>query len=125
MAFGNYDKVNGSTAQSTVSLNCSSPNIPGTIALDGGGFGGSTITNNPSRALNNGGTGPTLSLIPYQIYKDAAGTAIWASGPTTTQPFTSDQQSTASFTAHSKIAANVQGTAVGNYTDTVIVTVTY
>lgn len=102
-------------ASATLTLRCNAA-VPATISMDNGAGGGTGPTD---RRMSSG-----VNRIRYGVYRDAAGTQPWgATAGSDTQPVT---------TVAGNITVPVYGVVPvqpaptpGNYTDTIIVTVTY
>lgn len=67
---------------------------------------------------------PTPDLLAYTIYSDAGRTALWASSSVLPFDFTAGDNLPVTANIYGKIAA-LQNVAVGAYSETVTVTVTY
>jgi spore coat protein U-like protein len=125
VAFGNYNTFGGTVLDTagTVTVTCSAPVsalVLYTIRLDGGT--GGVIA---SRRMANG-----TSYLPYQLYTDAARTAIWGDGTGGTSTVTDGYLLAVatpvikSFTVYGRIAAN-QNVRYGSYLDTVTILLTF
>ena len=111
--FGNYD-VFGTLATDitgTVSINCNKSSLY-TISLNGGS---GTFA---SRTMTNG-----ANTLTYNLYLDVTRLTIWGDGSPGTG-IVSATAKTASHTVYGRIPA-LQNAPVGNYTDTIIVTMTF
>jgi spore coat protein U-like protein len=118
LAFGNFDGSADLANTSTISVTCTNGH-PYAVALDGGDAPGSTIAN---RTLSNG----THSLA-YNLYSDAAHTALWGDTIATDVNGVGTGLTTAvDHTVHGQLlAAPNQNVSTGLYTSTIAVTVTY
>jgi len=115
MAFGNYDPTTGTNGTSTITVNCVASDSV-TIDLDSGLHGtlsGAATTRN----MQVGGTN-----LNYQLYSNAARTAVWATGTPNNVTGTANLQLIS--TVYGQIPAS-QTANPGAYTDTVTVTLTY
>jgi spore coat protein U-like protein len=123
LAFGVYNPLSATPTDSSgaVTLSCSAASGSGgyTIALTPGG-GGSY----PGRRMSGG-----ASILPYQLYSDAAHSHIWGDGTggssavagTDNIPLTGG---TSVHQVYGRIAAR-QVVSPGTYSDIIVVTVTY
>lgn len=112
LGFGTVSSLAGHAATSNLSVTCS-PGHPYSIALDGGGSG-----DVGARRMSMG-----ASTIDYQLYRDAGRTQPWGNsvGTVATGTGTGGAQSVS---VYGYVPA--QGpAAVGTYTDTITVSVTY
>lgn len=113
LAFGTYTATASGPTESNadISYNCT-PGMNITLSLDGGG--GGDVQN---RAM----AGPAGASLPYQLYKDDSGAAVWGVGATDglTVPDTPGGQQ--SVTVYGQIPAGQQA-AAGAYADTVLIT---
>ncbi len=125
LAFGTYwattnggsggAAVNGST---TISYTC--PNgVTASMALSGGGNEIGTTGTAPVRQMSDG----AAHLLAYTLYSDAGLTSPWGYAGGAIINVTADGTPHSS-TVYGKLAGG-QGVPVGNYSDTVTVTVTY
>ncbi|OOG53717.1 spore coat U domain-containing protein [Rhodanobacter sp. C03] len=127
----NFGNISGSTvvaaggvpATGAVTVNCTSTTAY-TVYL---GDGNQRLTGGGNRQMANG-----TALLPYQLYKDSGYTKIWdATGGTSATGGSGGQNGTGSGVNQSlTVYARIPGGAavpatIGNYTDTVVVTVTY
>jgi spore coat protein U-like protein len=119
MTFGSYNSSNEATAVSTILVTCTNGLAP-EVHLDQGQnpLSGSTLEA-PQRSMVSDAL--PAGTLAYGIYQDQNNT-VWGSGGTS-QSFTSNG-SPKGLTAFGKIPAG-QTAPVGNYSDTVAVTVTY
>jgi spore coat protein U-like protein len=95
----------------TITVRCS-PAVPYVLSLS---TGGGSYT---SRVLENGGF--TLN---YNLYTDAARVTVWGDGSAGTATLNGDAEE-ATYTVYGRVPAR-QNVHVGEYTDTLIATVTY
>lgn len=123
LAFGDYDQTSPSPkdANATVTVNCTSVvSVLSTadIAISARGSGSAA-----NRRLNSG-----VRLLFYNIYSNPARTVIWGDGTGGTQivqvPLNGLLNFSSSATAYGRIPA-LQNVALGTYTDTLTITVTY
>jgi spore coat protein U-like protein len=127
-AFGNYAPAPGAatavSTTATVTVVCN----PGVVTLTESYTIALSIGGGSSFALRSmGGATPRLR---YQLYRDSADTQIWGDGTAGTYTVADSYQLgivfpvTRTYTAYGVIAANTLA-AVGMYTDTIILTLTY
>ena len=114
LAFGNYT-LGQLDATSTVITTCTN-GTSYTIGLDAGTFSGATTI---TRQM----TGPSSSSLKYNLYSDSGRTTTWGnvSGSWVTGTGTGTAQT---LTIYGRIPAN-QPSPIGNYSDTITVTVTF
>ena len=127
-AFGIYAPAPGAgtavSTTATVTVVCN----PGLITLNESYTIALSIGGGSSFALRSMG-GPTPRL-RYQLYRDSADTQVWGDGSAGTYTVTDGYTLglifpvTKTYTAYGVIAANTLA-AVGTYTDTIILTLTY
>lgn len=118
LAFGNYDPTSASPtdASSTITVTCT-PGTSFTVGLNAGTTSGTTVT---SRKMASGG-----NRLDYALYSDVARTTNWGNTPETDTPAAvTASTSPSALTVYGRVAAQ-QAVAVGNYTDTVTITVNY
>lgn len=118
LAFGNYDPTAAAPtdANSSITVTCT-PGTSFTVGLNAGTTSGATVN---SRKMASGS-----NLLGYALYSDAARTTNWGNTPGTDTPAATTAASTASvLTVYGRIPAQ-QSAAVGSYTDTVTITVSY
>jgi spore coat protein U-like protein len=113
VSFSVYDVFNTQSEDitGTVTVRCS-PAVPYTLSLSTG------TGDYASRILTNGAL--TLS---YNLYIDAARTTVWGDGSGGTATVNGDAEE-ATYTIYGRIPAR-QNVQMGEYTDTIIATVTY
>jgi spore coat protein U-like protein len=120
IAFGNYDIFSPSPLDSLgqVIFRCGGNDHDVSISLDNGG----APTFNPRRMLNG------TSTLNYNVYLDAARTVIWGDGSSGTQNFfVHNPQSNnrdISVPIYGRVPAG-QGASVGNYSNTLTVTINF
>lgn len=123
LAFGTYDQTSPSdrTANATVTVQCSSiASVLGSadIAISAGNSG-----NAANRRMNSG-----ASTLSYNVFTSTAYTTVWGNGSGGTAivqvPLNGIISFGATATAYGRIPAS-QNVAVGSYSDTLIVTITY
>ena len=128
IAFGAYDPadVNATTprdASGTVSVRCTRGTSTAVASLTQGAnaAAGSTCAS-PLRQMNGGGT----LRLRYDIYQDAGRATVWGCDATTVQaiPTFTSSLTPATLTTYGRIPAG-QDAAIGSYTDTVQVSVTF
>jgi spore coat protein U-like protein len=119
MTFGSYNSSNEATAVSTILVTCTNGLAP-EVHLDQGQnpLSGSTLEA-PQRSMVSDAL--PAGTLAYGIYQDQNNN-VWGSG-LTSQSFLANGTATG-LTAYGKIPAG-QTAPVGNYSDTVAVTVTY
>jgi len=120
VVFGTYD-IFSTTPLDTlgqVVFRCSSNDHNVSISLDKGG----ASTFNPRRMLNGN------SALDYNLYRDAARTIIWGDGTGGTQNFfianPQPNNQDISVPVYGRIPAG-QGASVGNYSNTITVTINF
>jgi spore coat protein U-like protein len=115
VAFGTYDPTADSDQNGSITIQCTKGTVA-TISLDeGGGAAG--------RQMAHQSLADTLT---YELYSNAPGGAVWGSGnggPTVSYTATTSAPST--LTVFGRIPLGQNNAAVGNYSDTVGVTVTF
>jgi len=117
LAFGNYDPVSSTPldASTTISVTCT--NGSGyEVAMDAGQGSGATVG---ARKMASG-----ANLLTYSIYRDSNRNNVWGAtsgGNTVTGTGTGAAQC---INVYGRIPVN-QTAPIGNYTDTVVVTVSY
>jgi len=98
-----------------INVNCVSA-TPFNVSADGG-----STANVAARKLSNG-----PSLIAYQLYTNAARTTVFGDGTSGSQTVAGTGTGIAqSTTVYGRIAGSRAGATPGNYSDTVIITVSY
>lgn len=118
LAFGNYDPTgsNPADATSAITVTCT-PGTGFTVGLNAGTTAGATVT---SRQMASGS-----NRLGYGLYQDVARTVNWGNTPGTDTPAAATAGLTPSvLTVYGRVPAQ-QAVAVGSYTDTVTVTVSY
>lgn len=118
LAFGAYNPVLNTNLDvtGTVSVSCTNA-TPYNVGLDAGAGTGATVTN---RKLTSG-----ANTLTYQIYRDSARTLNWGNTAGTDTIAGTGNGSAQSITAYGRIVSGQTTAAVGSYTDTVTVTITY
>lgn len=126
VAFGIYDPLAGTPLDSTgtVQVTCTSerpPRVTYEIQLNTGQSGSFA-----PRAMTNG-----MSQLTYNLYIDAARSAVWGNGTSGTAVITADYNltppgstQTDSYTVYGRVPAS-QSVTVGSYLDTITVTVVF
>jgi spore coat protein U-like protein len=124
VAFGAYDPVSANAATAldgtgAVSVTCTN-GATTTVTLGQGAnpAGGSTAAA-PARRLNDGGTG----FLTYSLYSDTNRTAVWGDTAGTGVAHTGTGTLTA-LTVYGAVGAG-QNVPAGNYSDTVVATITF
>jgi spore coat protein U-like protein len=115
LAFGTYTRTQV-RATSTISVNCTNL-APYNVGLSAGLATGATVTN---RSM----TGPASALLKYQLFSNSGYTTNWGNTVGTDTVAGTGNGSTQPLTVFGQIPAG-EFTAQGNYTDTIVVTVTY
>ncbi|MGJ0516041.1 MAG: Csu type fimbrial protein [Methylomicrobium sp.] len=119
LSFGSFSPLTDNTADSTGTINVSCDALESyTIALSPGGSG----TYSP-RLMANGG-----NYLQYNLYRDAGHSQIWGNG--TGGSYTVSDSilllGSKNYTVYGRIPLSTQrGAMVGNYSDSISVTVTY
>jgi spore coat protein U-like protein len=120
VAFADYDGTADVDATGSINVRCSK-NGGYTVSLNGGS-GGGTIG---QRLL----AGPGTEKLQYNLYTTAARNVIWGDGTTgSTQGGTgTGLGNTVAYTVYGRIPVNAtnDSAGVGNYSDTVLATITY
>jgi spore coat protein U-like protein len=128
IAFGAYDPADTNAtaprdASGNVSVRCTRGTSTAVAALNQGANAatGSTCAS-PLRQMNGGGS----ERLRYDIYKEAGRTSPWGCDATNTQaiPTFASSVTPVTLTTYGRIAAG-QDAAIGSYTDTVQVSVTF
>lgn len=116
LAFGGYDVfttlANDSLAQ--VSYSCSAPAVSPTISISKG----NAPTFSPRR-LTNG-----IDALSYNLFLDAARTIVWGDGTGGTSTFAASMGTNLVANIHGRIFAR-QNLPVGQYTDSLVVTIIF
>jgi len=120
VAFGNYDIFNATPLDTLgqIIFRCGNNDHNVSISLDKGG----ASTFNPRRMLNGTNT------LNYNLYLDAARTIIWGDGTSGTQNFfvrnPQPNNQDISVPIYGRVPAG-QGSSVGNYSNTLTVTINF
>lgn len=117
VSFGNYDvfAVNHTDSAGTLTINCSVETPPYTLKLAPGSSG-----NFSQRKMFKGG-----DYLAYNIYSDAARTLVWGDGTNSSVTISGQTGTTPEeHTLYGRISAG-QNVSVGNYSDTIIVTIVF
>ncbi len=101
---------------STITLACT-PNADFDVALNDGA---NAVSGARNMKLATG-----ASLLPYEIYQDAARTQVWGSSAGVDTKAGTAPLGVSVLTAYGRIAANDLSVDAGTYSDTVTVTVTF
>lgn len=118
LAFGFYDPTASSPADATsaITVTCT-PGTVFSVGLNAGTTSGATVT---SRQMASGS-----NRLGYGLYQDVARTVNWGNTPGTDTPAAATAGLTPSvLTVYGRVPAQ-QAVAVGSYTDTVTITVSY
>ena len=118
MNFGNYNptRVGSTLGQATITANCSN-GTNAVVSLNSGANSGG----NSQRKLQGSGT----QVLNYNIFAENDYTTVWGDGHGGTVAIILDSNGTPNtFTAYGAIPPG-QSVPVGNYSDTVTVTITY
>ena len=115
MSFGSYDvfAINHTDSVGTLTVNCS-VETPYTLKLDPNSSG-----NFSERKMSNG-----TDFLIYNIYSDAARTFIWGDGTDNSVTISGQTGATGQHPLYGRISAR-QNVSVGNYSDTIIVTIVF
>jgi len=124
VAFGAYDPVsaNASTAlngSGTVSVTCTSGASANVTLGQGSNAGGGSTDAVPVRRLKDTGT----DFLAYSLYSDSGRTSVWGNTAGTGVAHTGTGTLTA-LTVYGAVAAG-QSVPAGNYSDTVVATITF
>jgi spore coat protein U-like protein len=115
--FGNYDNTTDSTAQSTITLNCT-PGSSYKVGLNAGATAGATVTTRQMKGINT-----PANLLSYRLYKDATMLNNWGNVTPDWQTGTAGLVPVV-LTVYGKIPSG-QNSAVDTYQDTITVTLTF
>lgn len=119
LAFGSYDAASGTALDGTssVTVYCSN-GLSYDVALNIGSGGGTFVT----RTMASGG-----NTLNYNLYTTAGRTTVWGDGTGSTGTVTGTGSGLLSGTAHTVYGriASGQDRAIGSYTSTITVTVTF
>jgi spore coat protein U-like protein len=116
LAFGNYDPTAGSPVDATASVGvtCTQGTVA-SVGLDTGTFG-----SGGQRRMSDGS-----AFLAYDLFKDAGRTDPWGdSGGARLTLAAAPSSAARAVTVYGRVAAS-QDLAIGAYTDTVVVTVTF
>ena len=124
--FGNYDPIvaNASTAldaanTTAMSITCTDGTAYSVGINQGQNPASGSTTLNPLRQMANG-----TARLRYDLYRNSPRTSIWGDIGTANVRSGTDDGNGTSFALYGRIPAN-QNAAVGNYNDTVLVTVSF
>jgi spore coat protein U-like protein len=118
LAFGAYNPVLNANLDVTGSVSVSCTNAtPYNIGLGVGAGTGATITN---RKMTSG-----ANTLTYQVFRDAARTLNWGQTVGTDTVAGTGNGVAQAITAYGRIPLGQTTAAVGAYTDTVVITITY
>jgi spore coat protein U-like protein len=122
LGFGAYDKTNGTTASTTVTVTCTAASGTASVAL---GQGANWDGTNNTRRLKEAASGNYLA---YGLYSDSSFTTAWGDGTAATNNAAavsnSETGSAVNTTVYGKIPAN-QSLFAGSFSDSVSITVTF
>lgn len=115
VSFGNYDvfAINPTDNVGTLTVNCS-VETSYTLKLDQGNSG-----NFSERKMSNG-----TDFLIYNIYSDAARNSIWGDGTDNSVTISGQTEATGQHPLYGRIFAG-QNVSVGNYSDTIIITIVF
>jgi spore coat protein U-like protein len=118
LAFGAYNPILNANLDvtGTVSVTCTNA-TPYNVGLNAGTGTGATITN---RKMTSG-----ANTLTYQVFRDAARTQNWGNTVGTDTVVGTGSGAAQPITAYGRIVLGQTTAKVGNYTDTVTVTITY
>ncbi len=118
LAFGTVDPLSSQTdASSTVTVKCTK-NTAYSVGLDAGTTSGATVA---QRKLANG-----TDTMDYNVYTAADHATVWGNSAGSWQTGTGAGMGTSNdLTVYGRVASGQQNLAVGSFSDTVTVTVTY
>jgi spore coat protein U-like protein len=124
LAFGAYDPIvaNASTALNQtgiVTVTCTNGSAATITLGQGSNPNTGSTTALPLRRMNDGGT----NFLSYSIFQDSGRTTVWGDTAGTGVTHTGTGTATA-LTVYGSVAAG-QNVPAGNYTDTVVATVTF
>src|SRR5262245_50170535 len=116
VAFGTYDPTANSDQNGSITIQCTK-GTAATISLDEGAApAGRQMTR----------TAAPLDTLNYELYSDVAGGAVWGSGSGgATVAYNAANSSSTTLTVFGRIPSGQNNATVGNYADTVTVTVTF
>lgn len=116
VAFGNYDPTANSDQNGSITIQCTK-GTAATISLDEGLFGA-------GRQMTR--TAAPLDTLTYELYSDAVGGTVWGSGSGgATVAYNATTSTASTLTVFGRIPLGQNGANVGDYSDTVTVTVTF
>ena len=115
VSFGNYDVFTANATESTGELivTCS-VETPYTLKLDPNSSG-----NFSERKMSNG-----TDFLTYNIYSDVARTLVWGDGTNSSVTISGQTGTTGQHPFYGRIPAK-QNVSVGNYSDTIIITIVF
>jgi len=118
--FGSYDVLSASprTATGTITYSCTNVGTTALMVMNLSTGSSGTFAN---RTLKSG-----ANVLKYNLYSTAANTQVWGDGTGTTYQFSVDpaDKNAHSLTVYGTIPA-AQDVGVGNYTDTITVTMNF
>jgi len=114
LAFGNYDPIAAAATDASVQIGVRCTR--GTTALIGLSLGANPA--GTTRRMNNAG-----SFLIYELYQDAPRTIMWGTG-TDRVTYVAASNALTNFTVFGRVFA-LQDVAVGAFTDTVTISVTF
>jgi spore coat protein U-like protein len=119
LAFGTYSPVSASPTDNTATFTVAcTKNTAATIGLNTGSNASGSI-----RRLSDGGGTP--SYLSYELYQDAARSAVWGNTAGSWVANTSTSNATQTFTVYGRISALQDVPSTATYNDSVTITVTF
>jgi spore coat protein U-like protein len=118
LAFGNYSPGANSTANTSVTVLCTSGTAYN-VGLDGGTGTGASVTNRLMTGVVN-----TSATLAYQLYSNSGLSTVWGNTVGTNTVTGTGNGLLQTLTVYGKVASG-QSVAPGLYQDTVTVTLTY
>ena len=116
IAFGLYDPTANSDANGSITIQCTK-GTAATISLDEGLFGA-------GRQMTR--TAAPLDTLTYELYSDVAGGTVWGTGNSgAAVVYNAASSASSTLTVFGRIPLNQNSASVGDYADTVTVTVTF
>jgi spore coat protein U-like protein len=126
MAFGTYDANSpvAETQTSTITATCTA-NLAATITLSEGTLGDGTSTPGiPVRGMTPA-SGQGGDALKYNLYKDSAWLNLWGDAQDVGNTFTPTPGAPITLTVYGSIPINQSSVVAGDFTDTIVATVTY
>ena len=114
VAFGTYDPTANSDQNGSITIQCTK-STAATISLDEG-----------AAPAGRQMAGPGTDTLTYELYSDVAGGTVWGSGNGgSTVAYNAATSAATTLTVFGRIPLGQNNAGVGNYSDTVTVTVTF